>query len=143
MHIGRRKKGLIFIEDMTQSLGLLPKVRGADYYVGSLRKWFAIPDGGFLIGENLPHTAQLPEKTVFVEKKRMAQHLKAEYLNESIGYFKNRVFAHQCRGGASVVWSRMIRFAECLNYLSAVFIEWMEKGSFYKGREMGEFCQSA
>ena len=84
----QKKKGLIFIEDMTQSLGLLPKVRGADYYVGSLRKWFAIPDGGFLIGENLPHTAQLPEKTVFVEKKRMAQHLKAEYLNETLDISK-------------------------------------------------------
>lgn len=76
----QEKCGLVFIEDMTQSLALLPQLRGADYYVGSLRKWFAIPDGGFLIGAKISCTESFKEKTAFVEKKVLAQRLKAAYL---------------------------------------------------------------
>lgn len=78
----QRERGLVFVEDMTQSLALLSQVQGADYYVGSLRKWFAIPDGGFVLGENLPQTKHFREKSVFVEKKMLAQRLKADYLQE-------------------------------------------------------------
>ena len=78
----QRERGLVFVEDMTQSLALLSQVQGADYYVGSIRKWFAIPDGGFILGENLPQTECFREKSVFVEKKMLAQRLKADYLQE-------------------------------------------------------------
>lgn len=79
----RRHSGMIFIEDMTQSLALLSEKNGADYYVGSLRKWFSIPDGGFLVSpENLEVNLE-KEKKIFVEKKLLAQRSKAEYLQGS------------------------------------------------------------
>lgn len=78
----QRERGLVFVEDMTQSLALLLQVQGADYYVGSLRKWFAIPDGGFILGKNLIQPEYFREKSAFVERKMLAQRLKADYLQE-------------------------------------------------------------
>lgn len=45
---GLKRKGIIIIEDMTQSLFSPHRLENADYYVSSLRKFFAIPDGGVL-----------------------------------------------------------------------------------------------
>ena len=73
--------GMIFIEDMTQSLGLLEKVTGADYYVGSLRKWFAIPDGGFVFGKEELFVDLKGENHEFVQLKKQAQQQKREYLD--------------------------------------------------------------
>lgn len=47
-----RKKKITIVEDITQNLFSKFKRVQADYYVASLRKWFAIPDGGILIIEN-------------------------------------------------------------------------------------------
>lgn len=44
-----KEKGAIIIEDMTQSLLSGHHIEFADYYISSLRKFFAIPDGGVLI----------------------------------------------------------------------------------------------
>lgn len=44
-----KKKGVVVIEDLTQCLfSSFPHI-DADYWVGSIRKWFGVPDGGFLI----------------------------------------------------------------------------------------------
>ncbi|MFW5671876.1 MAG: hypothetical protein ACOCM8_06230 [Acetivibrio ethanolgignens] len=77
----RRKQGLIFIEDMTQSLALLEKRQGeADYYLGSLRKWLPIPDGAFLAAEHLLFPEPEREKENFVKEKLEAQQMKYAYL---------------------------------------------------------------
>lgn len=79
----QQKQGMIFVEDMTQSLGLLEKSSMADYCVGSLRKWFAIPDGGF-IASNDPLIVNIEkEKETFVNMKLKAQKWKASYLQET------------------------------------------------------------
>lgn len=44
-----RHNGIIVVEDKTQSLySDIPEV-DADYYIGSLRKWSGVPDGGFAL----------------------------------------------------------------------------------------------
>ena len=43
-----KKEGLCIMEDVTQSYYLEDIGAEADYVVGSLRKWYPIPDGGFV-----------------------------------------------------------------------------------------------
>lgn len=43
-----KEQNIIIIEDLTQSLLSAHKIDCADYYVSSMRKFFAIPDGGFI-----------------------------------------------------------------------------------------------
>ncbi|MBR1762681.1 MAG: DegT/DnrJ/EryC1/StrS aminotransferase family protein [Eubacterium sp.] len=47
-----KNDGAIIVEDITQSLFSLHYIEFADYYVASLRKFLAIPDGGVLISKN-------------------------------------------------------------------------------------------
>ena len=72
---------MVFIEDMTQSLDILDYEKTADYYVGSLRKWFPIADGAFIASKEEILVDLQKERTLFVEKKVLAQKLKYEYLN--------------------------------------------------------------
>ncbi len=76
----QQEKGMIFVEDMTQSLALWKPGGIADYYVGSLRKWFPIPDGGFVAANHKLLVLPEEEKKLFVEQKRRAQSLKYQYL---------------------------------------------------------------
>lgn len=85
----RKDNGLIFIEDMTQSLANCSFCKEADYVVGSLRKWFAIPDGGFVASNTMSGISMKKEKKFFVEKKIEAQTLKYEYLNSKKTLEKN------------------------------------------------------
>jgi hypothetical protein len=45
-------KNIVVVEDITQSLFSEHFVKGADYYVTSFRKFFAVPDGGGLFSKN-------------------------------------------------------------------------------------------
>ena len=77
----QKERGLIFIEDMTQSLFLLDDIAPtADYYVGSLRKWFPIPDGGFALSSTPLDVAYNGEYTEYIETKTSAQKMKYDYL---------------------------------------------------------------
>ncbi len=64
-----QKSGLIIMEDMTQSY-YLPVESDADYIVGSLRKWYAVPDGGFLTTNKKIHAEYMVEDD-FVSKTRL------------------------------------------------------------------------
>ncbi|MGL6291960.1 MAG: hypothetical protein ACRC2P_00740 [Eubacterium aggregans] len=44
-----RVDGVVLIEDLTQSLYSHVTRIKSDYYVGSLRKWAGLPDGGFAL----------------------------------------------------------------------------------------------
>lgn len=48
-----RRSGVMIMEDVTQSYYLEDAGRDADFVVGSLRKWYAVPDGGF-VASDLP-----------------------------------------------------------------------------------------
>lgn len=77
-----RKKGGIIIEDYTQFLFGISQTRidNVDYSIGSLRKWFPITDGGFLISNDIVKE----ETEVFdelIKLKAEAQSLKRQYLD--------------------------------------------------------------
>lgn len=46
-----RRSGIFVMEDVTQSYYLEEAGKDADFVVGSLRKWYAVPDGGFVAAD--------------------------------------------------------------------------------------------
>jgi len=79
----RRKsnEGTIIIEDLTHSLFMKRQLPCADYYVGSLRKWSGIPDGGFITVCNDVYRITPPaeENTPYLDYRCKAQALKRQY----------------------------------------------------------------
>lgn len=83
-----KKTGIILIEDITQCIYTEKRQDVFDYITGSYRKWYKVPDGGFLEaksteGLEVPFT----ENTSFVSKQRDAMYLRGEYFlncNEDI-----------------------------------------------------------
>ena len=78
-----RKKGIYIIEDVTQIL--LNKnldIQTADFVIGSIRKWCAVPDGGFIKNnsEKKIRVEKLVENIGFVNKQIEAQKVKASYV---------------------------------------------------------------
>jgi dTDP-4-amino-4,6-dideoxygalactose transaminase len=84
-----RKRGIVVVEDITHSLFSDYSKTGADYYVASLRKWFALPDGGVAISPEKPiHAGMLAvhEELVRVNLKAIA--MKNEYVGSLEGQLK-------------------------------------------------------
>lgn len=81
-----RNNGVIVIEDCTQCLYSFFPVSDADYFVGSIRKWCGVPDGGFAICKE-GSFAYKPNQTdePMVEAKRIASELKYQYIFEGKG----------------------------------------------------------
>ena len=76
-----QKSGLIIMEDVTQSYYLQVESK-ADYIVGSLRKWYAIPDGGFLTTNKMIQDECMVQDD-FVSKTRLQMLMeKWNYLQE-------------------------------------------------------------
>ncbi len=46
-----KKQGICIMEDVTQSYYLESAGVEADYVIGSLRKWYPVPDGGFVASD--------------------------------------------------------------------------------------------
>lgn len=76
-----RKRGICIMEDVTQSYYLENAGKDADYCVGSLRKWYAVPDGGFVASDEELQEAELASNEVFTRKKGEALRDKWEYLH--------------------------------------------------------------
>ncbi|MGI6064171.1 hypothetical protein [Blautia sp.] len=77
-----RKRGIIIVEDITQSLFSEPNSIFADFYVASLRKFLAIPDGGVLVSCNPIDCVNVcPSDTRMVKTAIEAFDLKREYIN--------------------------------------------------------------
>lgn len=79
-----RKKGICVVEDVTQSYYLEQGGCGADYVVGSLRKWYAVPDGGFVACDEA--LGEFPEcgadsNEMFLKVRREMLTEKWEYLH--------------------------------------------------------------
>lgn len=80
-----RDKRIIVIEDITMSL-LSSDTDGigfGDYVIGSLRKWFPIPDGGFVSSDccNLPDGAKSTSVSKYTDYYMVVQTLKREYIS--------------------------------------------------------------
>lgn len=74
-------KGLLLMEDRTQSYYLSPPDVMADYIIGSLRKWYAIPDGGFLTTNHAIYEDILEQKDYFAIERTSFLTSKWEYLH--------------------------------------------------------------
>lgn len=81
-----RREGVIVIEDCTQCLYSSFSKSDADYFVGSIRKWCGVPDGGFAVcreGNFSNKPTQIDDK--LQEAKKEASIHKYKYLFEGKG----------------------------------------------------------
>lgn len=77
-----RGRGWLVMEDVTQSYYLEETGRDIDFVVGSLRKWYAVPDGGFVVSD-LPLAEDVPEPGEAYARERLVPLVqKWEYLRE-------------------------------------------------------------
>lgn len=74
-------QGILILEDVTQSYYLDLTRWDADYVIGSLRKWYPIPDGGFVAATQDLIKEEICQETVFAEKKLEIQMQKWNYLH--------------------------------------------------------------
>lgn len=75
-----QRTGLILMEDMTQSYYLQEVDTQVDYIVGSLRKWYSVPDGGFVTSNELLYGDLLTEDSYFVTERIKMLTSKWDYL---------------------------------------------------------------
>ena len=81
-----QRTGILIVEDITHSVFASYKREGADYLVGSLRKWHAIPDGGVLAAisskaQKLKLIEKLNENDEYLKLRLEAQAQKRRYLD--------------------------------------------------------------
>ena len=80
-----RQNKIIVIEDLTQCILSSFKKTGADFYVASLRKFFAVPEGGVLLSTRVPITVPgRPPVAEMIELADRAFQLKKAYINSEI-----------------------------------------------------------
>lgn len=77
-----RKSGVLVMEDVTQSYYLEGIGKDADFVVGSLRKWYAIPDGGFVATDLPLADADLEAGEDYAEDRLSPLTEKWMYLND-------------------------------------------------------------
>lgn len=81
-----REMGVVVIEDCTQCLYSDFKKSDADYWVGSIRKWCGVPDGGFAVCKDGCFVETPTEIDIKLQDlKRIASTLKYEYMFENKG----------------------------------------------------------
>lgn len=66
-----QKSGVFVMEDVTQSYYLEGIGKDADFVVGSLRKWYAVPDGGF-VATNIPLAQEVLEAGEDYARERLS-----------------------------------------------------------------------
>lgn len=76
-----RGRGIHVMEDVTQSYYLEGAGLEADYVIGSLRKWYPIPDGGFVASDLPISMEELPAGGEFSMEKWKILTSKWEYLH--------------------------------------------------------------
>ena len=87
---GWRKQGICIMEDVTQAYYLESAGKEADYCVGSLRKWYAVPDGGFVASDEELLEGELSANEVFSQNRRELLSEKWEYLHGQMEAEKRR-----------------------------------------------------
>lgn len=76
-----RKKSTIIVEDITHNLfSSYDRSKFNNYYVGSIRKWFGIPSGGFLTSNIRVEKKSLDENAGFSNKRLEALVNKGKYV---------------------------------------------------------------
>ena len=85
-----REQGICIMEDVTQSYYLESAGMEADYCVGSLRKWYAVPDGGFVASDEELPGDELALNEEFTRKKERLLQDKWEYLHGQMEHEKRQ-----------------------------------------------------
>ena len=80
-----RAEGICILEDVTQSYYLSNVGLEADYIIGSLRKWYSIPDGGFVATDIDISDINLCIDETLAERKLEISFLKWKYLHKGGG----------------------------------------------------------
>ena len=75
------RAGASVVVDLTQCLFSQMRLDSVSYYVGSIRKWFGIPDGGFLIDKGKASALNEPERenVAFVAYQLESMRLRGQY----------------------------------------------------------------
>lgn len=73
-----KRKGCVLVEDLTQCVFSKQYSSIFDFFVGSYRKWFPIPDGAFMIG-CLDDNHEMQENSAFVEPMSDAMYLRGVF----------------------------------------------------------------
>lgn len=81
-----KNQGIYIMEDVTQSYYLEGIGDDADFIIGSLRKWYAVPDGGFVVSD-LPLADEIMGQSEEFTKRRL------ELLTEKWEYLNNQIAA--------------------------------------------------
>lgn len=75
-----KQRGIVLLEDITQCIHTKARPDVFDYFTGSYRKWYKVPDGGFLESDNLEFiTIPKEENASFVSKQTDAMYLRGKY----------------------------------------------------------------
>ena len=78
------EKGALIVLDLTHCIFAEPKDDFVDYYVGSYRKWFPIPDGAFLKAKDARFHIPQDENVDFVTKQADAMYLRNQYFQSEV-----------------------------------------------------------
>lgn len=92
-----RKSGVLVMEDVTQSYYLETAGKEADFVVGSLRKWYAVPDGGFVASELSLAEDVLEAGEAYAEERLAPLVQKWEYLQGGKGQAEKASFLQRNR----------------------------------------------
>lgn len=76
-----KEQGICIMEDVTQSYYLEKAGAEADYVVGSLRKWYPAPEGGFVASEEKLLEEELKESEGYAKMRLEVMTKKWKYLN--------------------------------------------------------------
>lgn len=83
-----KKKGCKIVIDLTQCIFSSQCVDEADYYVGSYRKWYQVPDGGFLWAKNSIGIETPLINEYFVSLQTDSMFLRGEYFRNNDEHIK-------------------------------------------------------
>lgn len=83
-----KNKGCKIVVDLTQCMFSNQRIVDADYYVGSFRKWYQVPDGGFLWAKDVIEIETPPSNDYFVSMQIDSMYLRGEYFKNRDEYIK-------------------------------------------------------
>lgn len=72
-------RGVKLIVDLTQCIYSKQHFNFVDYYVGSYRKWYQVPDGGYLWSKEMMDCGTLEDNEQFVQQQTDAMYLRGVY----------------------------------------------------------------
>lgn len=83
-----KQKGCKIVIDLTQCIFSNQRVEDVDYYVGSYRKWYQVPDGGYLWAKNPLGIDSPTSNDYFVSLQTDSMYLRGEYFKNSDEHIK-------------------------------------------------------